>query len=105
MRRLPFASGCPRLLKEFAVQRSSLDGKPELGLDRYVGVDIVPAVIQALQDHDRGDAHRSLSLTDLTRDPLPHCDLILSTIAWCISRSLRCGAACGTSRHPALFGC
>lgn len=76
----------PMLLKQLGV-RSMLDAPCgdhrwmadlELGLDRYVGIDIVPSIIQALQQHYPGDVHRSFLLSDLTRDPLPHCDLVLS---------------------------
>jgi hypothetical protein len=49
-----------------------------LDLDRYVGVDIVPSIIESLQQRCRGDARRSFLLADLTRDALPRCDLILS---------------------------
>lgn len=76
----------PALVKELGV-RSILDApcgdhrwmaRLDLGLDRYVGIDIVPSIIQALQERYRGDVRRSFLLSDLTRDPLPHCDLILS---------------------------
>ncbi|MEZ5833451.1 MAG: class I SAM-dependent methyltransferase [Dongiaceae bacterium] len=49
-----------------------------LDLDRYVGVDIVPSIVEALQQRYRNDARRSFLLADLTCDPLPRCDLILS---------------------------
>jgi SAM-dependent methyltransferase len=76
----------PALLKERGV-RSMLDApcgdhrwmaNLALDLDRYVGVDIVPPIIESLRQHYRGDARRSFLLADLTRDPLPRCDLILS---------------------------
>jgi SAM-dependent methyltransferase len=76
----------PGLLKEHGV-RSLLDApcgdhrwiaSLDLGVDRYVGIDIVPSIIEALQQRYRDDGHRSFLLSDITRDPLPHCDLILS---------------------------
>jgi len=76
----------PGLLKELGV-RSMLDApcgdhrwmaSLNLELDRYVGVDIVPSIIQALQERHEGDARRSFLLADLTRDLLPRCDLVLS---------------------------
>ena len=76
----------PGLLKELGV-RSMLDApcgdhrwmaNLALELDRYVGVDIVPSIIEALQQRHQGDAKRSFLLADMTRDPLPRCDLILS---------------------------
>jgi hypothetical protein len=76
----------PGLLNELGV-RSLLDAPCgdhrwmaglDLDLDRYVGIDIVPSIIEALQQRYRDDAHRSFLVSDLTRDALPHCDLILS---------------------------
>ena len=76
----------PGLLKELGV-RSMLDApcgdyrwmaSLKLDLDRYVGMDIVPSIIEALQQRYRDDGHRSFLMSDITRDPLPHCDLILS---------------------------
>lgn len=76
----------PGLLQELGV-RSMLDAPCgdhrwmaglDLDLDRYVGVDIVPSIIQSLQEQHQSDARRSFLLADLTRDPLPRCDLILS---------------------------
>lgn len=76
----------PGLLKEHGV-RSMLDAPCgdhrwmaglDLDLDRYVGIDIVPSIIETLQLRYRDDGHRSFLLSDITRDPLPHCDLILS---------------------------
>jgi len=76
----------PGLLKELGV-RSMLDApcgdhrwmaSLDLDLDRYVGMDIVPSIIEALQQRYQGDARRTFALVDLTRDPLPRCDLILS---------------------------
>ena len=51
--------------------------RADLGV-RYVGVDIVPALIESLQARaaagdDRGEYH----LADITGDPLPRCDAIL----------------------------
>ena len=76
----------PRLLKELGV-RSLLDApcgdhrwmaSLDLDLDRYVGMDIVPSIIDALQRRHQGDGRRTFALADLTRDALPRCDLILS---------------------------
>ncbi|HET6158917.1 MAG TPA: class I SAM-dependent methyltransferase [Dongiaceae bacterium] len=76
----------PGLLKELGV-RSLLDApcgdhrwmaSLDLELDCYVGMDIVPSIIEALQQRYRDDARRSFLLGDLTRDALPHCDLIFS---------------------------
>jgi Methyltransferase domain len=76
----------PGLLKELGV-RSLLDApcgdhrwmaSLDLDLDRYVGMDIVPSIIEALQARYRGDARRSFLLADVTQDALPRCDLILS---------------------------
>ena len=76
----------PALLKERGV-RSMLDApcgdhrwmaSLDLDLDLYVGMDIVPSIIEALQQRYQGDMRRSFVLADMTRDPLPRCDLILS---------------------------
>jgi len=76
----------PALLQEHGV-RSMLDApcgdhrwmeSLALDLDRYVGVDIVPSIIESLQQRYLGDARRSFLLADLTRDALPRCDLVLS---------------------------
>lgn len=76
----------PGLVKELGV-RSLLDApcgdhrwmaSLDLDLDRYVGMDIVPSIIQALQERYQGDTRRSFMLADLTGDALPRCDLILS---------------------------
>lgn len=76
----------PGLLKELGI-RSLLDAPCgdhrwmahlELDLERYVGIDIVPSIVEALQERHRGDVRRSFQLGDLARDPLPRCDLILS---------------------------
>jgi hypothetical protein len=76
----------PGLLKELGV-RSLLDApcgdqrwmaSLGLDLDRYVGMDIVPSIIEALQQRYNSDASCTFLLADLTRDALPRCDLILS---------------------------
>jgi Methyltransferase domain len=76
----------PGLVRELGV-RSMLDApcgdhrwmaSLDLDLDRYVGIDIVLSIIEALQQRYRDDGRRSFLVSDLTRDPLPHCDLILS---------------------------
>jgi SAM-dependent methyltransferase len=76
----------PGLLKERGV-RSLLDApcgdhrwmaSLDLDLDRYVGIDIVPSIVEALQQRYRNDAHRSFLISDIAQAPVPHCDLILS---------------------------
>ncbi|HEV8390183.1 MAG TPA: class I SAM-dependent methyltransferase [Dongiaceae bacterium] len=76
----------PGLLKELGV-RALLDApcgdhrwmaSLHLELDCYVGMDIVPSIIDALQQRYRRDSHRTFQRADLTRDALPRCDLILS---------------------------
>ena len=49
----------------------------DLGV-RYVGIDIVPALIDNLQARAAaGDIRGEYHLADITRDPLPRCDAIL----------------------------
>jgi hypothetical protein len=76
----------PVLLKEIGA-RSLLDAPCgdyrwmahlDLGIERYVGVDIVPSIVARLQEHYRGDPLRSFVLADMTTDALPHCDLVVS---------------------------
>jgi SAM-dependent methyltransferase len=76
----------PGLLKELGV-RSMLDApcgdhrwmaSLHVDLDVYVGMDIVPSIVEGLQQRYRRDLRRTFQLADLTRDPLPRCDLILS---------------------------
>lgn len=76
----------PALLKEIGA-RSVLDAPcgdhrwmahVDLGVERYVGADIVPSIVARLQEQYRGDAVRSFLLADMTRDALPCCDLVLS---------------------------
>jgi hypothetical protein len=76
----------PGLLKEHSV-RSLLDApcgdhrwmaSLDLDLDRYIGMDIVPSIIEPLQRRYQGDARRTFLLGDLTREALPRCDLIIS---------------------------
>src|SRR5688500_757022 len=45
-------------------------------LDRYVGVDIVPALIERNQREFGSDRVR-FEVADMTTDPLPRCDMIL----------------------------
>jgi hypothetical protein len=47
-----------------------------LGLERYIGVDIVPELIDRNRQRLAGPGVE-LAVADLTRDPLPHADLIL----------------------------
>lgn len=76
----------PALLQERGV-RTMLDApcgdhrwmaSVALDLDLYVGMDIVPSIVEGLQQRHRRDTRRSFMLGDLTRDALPRCDLILS---------------------------
>jgi hypothetical protein len=76
----------PGLLKELGA-RSMLDApcgdhrwmaSLDLDLDCYVGMDIVPSIIDALRARYRDDPRRGFTRGDLTRDALPRCDLILS---------------------------
>lgn len=75
----------PALLRELGV-RSMLDApcgdhrwmsSLDLPLDLYIGVDIVPEIIAQASARYAGAGKRFL-LADMTRDPLPHCELILS---------------------------
>lgn len=51
-------------------------GNADLGV-RYVGVDIVPALIEPLRSRSGAQAGREYHLADITRDPLPNCDVVL----------------------------
>ena len=74
----------PRLLSRLGVRRL-LDigcgdfnwmGDTELGVDLYIGVDVVFDVV--LENRRRyGSARRRFLLRDMTRDPLPRADLVL----------------------------
>jgi SAM-dependent methyltransferase len=75
----------PRLLEKLAVA-SLLDAPcgdagwiSEANLDvRYVGVDIVPSLIETLQARAKAGAIKGeYRLADITQDPLPRCDAIL----------------------------
>ena len=75
----------PRLLKKLGVT-SLLDApcgnagwinRADLGV-RYVGIDIVPSLVESLQARAATDGiNGEFRLADLTRDPLPRCDAIL----------------------------
>ena len=75
----------PRLLKKLGVT-SLLDApcgdagwinRTDLGV-RYVGVDIVPALVERLQNRAAaGEICGEYHLADITRDQLPRCDAIL----------------------------
>ena len=75
----------PRLFKQFGVT-SLLDApcgdagwinRADLGV-RYVGVDIVPALVERLQARAAaGEIRGEYHLADITCDPLPQCDAIL----------------------------
>lgn len=76
----------PSLLKEIGA-RSLLDAPCgdhrwmahlDLGIERYVGVDIVPSIVEKLQAQYRNDPLRTFVLADMTADALPRCDLVLS---------------------------
>lgn len=75
----------PSLLAELGV-RSLLDApcgdffwmsRVDLGVDRYIGADIVPAVIERNRARF-ARADREFRVLDLTRDPLPGVDLVFS---------------------------
>ena len=76
--------GLPRLLREIGA-RSLLDApcgdlhwihRVDLGLERYVGADIVDALIEENERRYAGPGRSFLKL-DLTRDSLPKADVIL----------------------------
>lgn len=74
----------PSLVDEYSI-RTLLDApcgdfnwmkEVDLPVEKYVGVDVVEAVIE--QDRrEHAGADRSFEVRDLTRDPLPHADLVL----------------------------
>ncbi|WP_416875607.1 class I SAM-dependent methyltransferase [Kitasatospora sp. SC0581] len=75
----------PSLLAELGV-RSLLDApcgdffwmsRVDLGVDRYIGADIVPAVVERNRARF-ARADREFRVLDLTRDPLPEVDLVFS---------------------------
>jgi hypothetical protein len=78
-------TGLPQLFKQLGVT-SLLDAPcgdagwinpADLGV-RYVGIDIVPALIGSLQARaTAGEIRGEYHLADITRDPLPGCDAIL----------------------------
>src|SRR5262249_18187761 len=49
----------------------------EMDIDNYIGVDLVPELIRYNSNNYANSRRRFLCL-DLTRDPLPGCDVILS---------------------------
>jgi hypothetical protein len=75
----------PRLFRQLGVT-SLLDApcgdagwinRVDLGV-RYVGIDIVPALVERLQARAAaGEINGDYRLADITRDPLPRCDAIL----------------------------
>jgi SAM-dependent methyltransferase len=74
----------PRLMRQLGV-RSLLDaacgdchwlGQIELDLDRYIGIDIVPELIASNRQRQERPGIEFM-VKDITRDPLPHADLIL----------------------------
>jgi hypothetical protein len=78
-------AGLPRLFKQLGVT-SLLDApcgdggwinRADLGV-RYIGIDIVPALIEGLQNRAAaGETRGEYHLADITRDALPSCDAIL----------------------------
>jgi hypothetical protein len=48
----------------------------DLGLERYVGVDVVPGLVESNR-RLHGSASREFRLLDMTRDALPRADLVL----------------------------
>lgn len=76
----------PGLLRELGI-RSLLDApcgdhrwlaETDLALESYVGLDIVPQVVGAAAARNAHVAWKRFLVGDLTRDPLPRCDLILN---------------------------
>ena len=55
--------------------------RADLGLDGYLGVDIVPELI-ARNEKELGGPGRAFQVCDLTRDPLPPADVILCRDCW-----------------------
>ena len=77
-------SDLPELLAELGI-KSMLDApcgdfywmrKVELGVDQYVGGDIVPALIEKLTAEYAGDSGRTFRVIDLTTDSLPDVDAL-----------------------------
>ncbi|MGW4829431.1 class I SAM-dependent methyltransferase [Amycolatopsis japonica] len=75
----------PPLLARFGV-RTLLDlpcgdygwlSEVDLDLDRYIGADIVPDLIDLNAERFRGDPVHEFQVLDLTADPLPAADLVL----------------------------
>jgi hypothetical protein len=74
----------PKLIKELSVE-TMLDipcgdffwmQQCDLGIEFYIGADIVPSLIRELNARCRND-HRIFEILDLTKDPLPKVDLVL----------------------------
>lgn len=79
----------PRLLRETGA-RTLIDApcgdgswivRADLGLESYLGIDIVPALIEQNRQRLAGPG-RDFQVSDLTRDPLPAADLILCRDCW-----------------------
>lgn len=74
----------PELLRELGA-RSLLDApcgdfawmkQAELGIDTYIGADLVPSLVEQNQAK-YGDVNRRFVVLDIIKDPLPHVDVIL----------------------------
>jgi hypothetical protein len=74
----------PKLMRDLGL-RSILDipcgdffwmQQCDLGIESYIGADIVPSMIAELNARHR-NAHRSFEVLDLTKDTLPKVDLVL----------------------------
>jgi hypothetical protein len=82
-------AGLPELLRDLGARTLTDapcgDGlwisRTDLGLERYLGVDIVPELIARNQKALGGEG-RSFAVCDLTRDPLPRADVILCRDCW-----------------------
>jgi hypothetical protein len=79
----PMRHALPSLLRQLGI-RTLLDAPcgdfnwmqhVELDVDRYIGADIVPELIDLLNEH-HGNDRRSFMVLDLTRDPLPRADAL-----------------------------
>lgn len=59
------------------MRRLALDAETELGVDEYIGVDLVEEMID-LNNRKFGNEHVRFASLDLTRDALPRVDVIFS---------------------------
>ena len=79
-----FAPRLNRILKEFSIEKiiDAPCGDSAFGLRLpdflYHGLDIIKPLVDSLAEMSSGDPKKSYSILDITRDPLPSGDLILS---------------------------